>query len=47
MALTAANVKAAKVPEGHKQAKYSDSGGLFLLVKQSGKYWRFKVPIQW
>ncbi|MDQ6996546.1 MAG: Arm DNA-binding domain-containing protein [Mariprofundus sp.] len=40
MALTDVKIKAAKVPEGKKQAKLADSGGLYLLVKASGKYWR-------
>jgi len=40
MALTDMKVKSAKVPAGKKQAKFSDGGGLYLLVKASGKYWR-------
>jgi len=40
MALTDVKIKAAKVPEGKKQVKLADSGGLYLLVKASGKYWR-------
>jgi len=40
MALSDAKVKAAKVPEGKKQIKLADGGGLYLLVKPSGKYWR-------
>jgi len=40
MALSDAKVKAAKVPEGKKQLKLSDAGGLHILVKESGKYWR-------
>jgi len=42
MALTDAKARAAKIPEGKKQTKVSDSGGLFLLVTKSGKYWRLK-----
>jgi len=42
MALSDVKVKAAKVPEGKKQKKLGDSGGLYLLVKPSGKYWRLK-----
>ena len=42
MALTDAKAKAAKIPEGKKQTKVTDSGGLFLLVTESGKYWRLK-----
>jgi len=40
MALSDAKVKTAKVPEGKKQLKLSDAGGLHILVKESGKYWR-------
>ena len=40
MALTAAKVNAAKIPEGKKQAKLADSGGLFLLITKAGKYWK-------
>jgi len=40
MALSDVKVKAAKVPEGKNQMKLADSGGLYLLVKPSGKYWR-------
>jgi len=40
MALSDAKAKAAKVPEGKKQIKLADGGGLYLLVKPSGKYWR-------
>jgi len=40
MAVSDAKVKAAKVPEGKKQKKLADGGGLYLLVKPSGKYWR-------
>lgn len=42
MALSDAKVKAAKVSEGKKQSKLSDGGGLYLLVKASGKYWKLK-----
>ncbi|MDX8400645.1 MAG: integrase arm-type DNA-binding domain-containing protein, partial [Gallionellaceae bacterium] len=41
MALSDAKVKAATVPEGKKQDKLADGGGLYLLVKPKGKYWRF------
>jgi len=34
-------IRAAKVPEGKKQVKLSDGEGLYLLVNNSGKYWRF------
>ena len=37
--LTAQRVKAAK-PES-KQYKLTDGGGLYLLVKKTGKYWRY------
>ncbi len=40
MALSDAKVKAAKVPEGKKQFKLADGGGLYLLVNKSGKYWQ-------
>jgi len=40
MALSDMKIKAATVPEGKKQVKLSDGGGLYLLVKPSGKYWR-------
>ncbi len=34
-------IRAAKVPNGKKQVKLTDGGGLYLLVKPAGKYWRF------
>ncbi len=40
MALSDAKIKAATVPDGKKQFKLSDGGGLFLQVLKSGKYWR-------
>jgi len=40
MALSDIKAKAAKVPEGKKQVKLADSGGMYLLVKPKGKYWR-------
>lgn len=39
MALTELEIKRAKPHE--KQYKLSDEKSLYLLVKQSGKYWRF------
>jgi len=42
MALTDTKVKNANVPEGKKQAKIADGGGLYLLVTSTGKYWRLK-----
>jgi len=42
MALTVAAIKSAKIPDGKKQTKISDGGGLYLLVKPSGKYWKLK-----
>jgi len=42
MALSDAKIKAAKVSEGKKQSKFADGGGLYLLVKPSGKYWKLK-----
>jgi len=38
--LTAIQVKQAKLPEGKKQIKLADGGGMYLLVKAAGKYWR-------
>jgi len=40
MALSDLKVKAARVPESKNQLKLADSGGLYILVKASGKYWR-------
>jgi len=40
MTLSDAKVKAATVPVGKKQLKLSDGGGLYILVKSGGKYWR-------
>jgi len=40
MALSDAKVKAATVPADKKQVKLADGGGLYLLVKPSGRYWR-------
>ncbi len=40
MALSDVKIKAVKVPEGKNQMKLADSGGLYLLVKLPGKYWR-------
>jgi integrase len=42
MALSDAKIRAATVPDGKKQAKLSDGGGLYLLVKPAGKYWKLK-----
>ncbi len=41
MALSDVAVKAAKIPPEKKQIKLADSGGLYLLVNKSGKYWRY------
>ncbi len=38
MALSDAKVKAVTVPEGKKQARHSDGGGLYLQVAHTGKY---------
>jgi hypothetical protein len=40
MSLTDVKVKAARVPDGKKQVRLTDSGGLYLQVTASGKYWR-------
>jgi len=42
MGLSDVKVKAATVPEGKRQVKLSDAGGLYLLVKSAGKYWKMK-----
>jgi len=42
MALTDAKIKAAKLENGKKVQKLADSGGLYLLINKSGKYWRLK-----
>ncbi len=39
--LTDTAVKNAKLKEGKSQTKYTDGGGLYLLVTKTGKYWRF------
>ncbi|MDQ6962855.1 MAG: tyrosine-type recombinase/integrase [Mariprofundaceae bacterium] len=39
MALTDAKIKHLCIPEGKKMLKVSDSGGLNIVVKPSGKYW--------
>jgi len=38
--LTDSDVRATKVPYGKNQFKISDGGGLYLLVKSSGRYWK-------
>jgi len=38
--LTAIQVKQAKLSDGKKQIKLADGGGMYLLVKVAGKYWR-------
>jgi len=40
MALTDVKIKTATVPEGKKQVRLSDGGGLYLQVTPAGKYWR-------
>ena len=40
MALTDVKIKFLCIPEGKTMLKVSDSGGLSILVKPSGKYWR-------
>ena len=40
MALTDEEIKSAKVPYGRNQYKISDGGGLYILVKSSGQYWK-------
>jgi len=40
MPLTVAKINAATVPSGKKQIKLADGGGMYLLVKPSGKYWK-------
>jgi integrase len=40
MALTDTFVRQVKCKEAANSAKYTDGGGMYLLVKASGKYWR-------
>jgi len=40
MALSDSDISATKVPHGRNQFKVSDGGGLYLLVKSSGRYWK-------
>ena len=40
MALSESDISATKVPHGRNQFKVSDGGGLYLLVKSSGRYWK-------
>ncbi|GAV21475.1 prophage CP4-57 integrase [Mariprofundus micogutta] len=40
MALSDEQIEATKVPHGRNQFKVSDGGGLYLLVKSSGRYWK-------
>ncbi len=40
MPLTDAEIVALKEPYGRNQFKVSDGGGLYLLVKSSGRYWK-------
>ncbi|MFQ5346059.1 MAG: tyrosine-type recombinase/integrase [Mariprofundus sp.] len=34
-------VKSTQLPDGKKKAKFSVGAGLYLIVNQSGKYWRY------
>ena len=40
MALSESDISVTKVPFGRNQFKVSDGGGLYLLVKSSGRYWK-------
>jgi len=40
MALTDVKARTARLPEGKKQVRLSDGGGLYLQVNDAGKYWR-------
>ncbi|MDQ6997197.1 MAG: Arm DNA-binding domain-containing protein [Mariprofundus sp.] len=40
MALSESKISDTKVPFGRNQFKVSDGGGLYLLVKSSGRYWK-------
>ncbi len=40
MPLTNEIIDASQVPFGKTQLKLSDGGGLYILVKESGKYWK-------
>ena len=44
MSLSSLKIKNAKY--GDKPYKLSDSGGMYLLVNKSGKYFRFDYPFQ-
>jgi len=44
MALTDTRVRNEK--SGEKPRKLADGGGLYLLVNQTGKYWRWKYRFQ-
>jgi len=39
--LTDTAIKNAKLKQGSSQTKFTDGGGLYLLVNKSGKYWRY------
>jgi len=41
MALNDMKARSARLPEGKKRMKLTDGDGLYLLVTESGKYWRF------
>ncbi|TLS78301.1 DUF4102 domain-containing protein [Mariprofundus erugo] len=45
MNLTDMQIKNAKVAEGKKQTKLYDGAGLYLLVRPSGRYWRYDFEI--
>jgi len=40
MPLSEEQVRETRIPEGKNQLKISDGGGLYLLIKPSGRYWK-------
>lgn len=42
--LTDSYVKAAKIPEGKTMLRVTDGGGMYLLVKKTGKYFFYDYP---
>ncbi len=44
--LTKTIIKKAKLESGESSKKFTDGGGLFLLINKSGKYWRYNFRIK-
>ncbi|TLS67839.1 DUF4102 domain-containing protein [Mariprofundus erugo] len=40
MPLSEGTIRSARIPHGKNQLKISDGGGLYLLIKPSGRYWK-------